>query len=273
MPRRQTMCVWAALCGIVLSHSMQGQKAIEMIDTPSATPGSGVERPMQAEPVTWAMPSIAITAGSLGAGIEAAVPVNRKVAIRGGFHMLDLALHFKTSDIPYEADAYLRSATVQVDFFPRKGNFHISPGLMVYNGMHGDAHAVIPAGQSFDMGYGTYVSSATSPVKADATLRMGYSTTPMLTFGWRSILPGRWRWTMPVEIGAVYIGTPKFTLNMSGVACDQNNNCGDLSTEPEAQADLQRERDDWADTIQQVKAYPIISIGVGYRFGSRGTSY
>lgn len=212
-------------------------------------------------------PVLAITGGTLGAGLEFTASISNKVALRSGFHAINLTLHFEEDKIPYAATAVMRSATVQIDIAPRGGNFRISPGLMVYNNMGGSAHAVVPAGNSFDMGDGTYVSNASDPITADAALKLGNSLSPMLTFGFRSILPRRWRFTMPVEFGAVYTGTPKFTLNMSGSACDQNNQCGNLATDAEAQRDLEKERQSWNDTISQIKAYPIVSIGLGYRFG------
>jgi hypothetical protein len=98
-------------------------------------------------------------------------------------------------------------------------------------------------------------------------MQFGYNLSPMMTVGWHSILPSRWRITMPVEIGAVYTGAAKFNLNIKGSACDSSHSCGDISTDADAQRDLNKERDRWNNTFKDYPFLPVVSIGIGYRFG------
>jgi hypothetical protein len=210
-----------------------------------------------------------LTAGSLGIGGEFTYAFNRYLAARAGVHGLPLSISAESNGFPFTADIKLLNGTFQVDYAPFGGRFRISPGLLAYNGLSARAHANVAAGQTFDLNDDTYTSSAIDPIKADASFKFGRNAAPMLTIGWSNLLPSK-RFAMPLEIGAVFTGTAKFNFDLSGTACDSHGSCGNIATEPDAQADLNAERAKWRDTLSDIPIYPILSIGFSYRFGGMG---
>jgi hypothetical protein len=213
--------------------------------------------------------AIAVTASTLGVGLEIATPIGRYVGLRAGGHGLAFGGDFTSNDIPFTARLNETSATFQVDVSPFGGRFRISPGVMVYNGIHASAAAFIAPGEKIDLGDDTYTSSASAPVRADASFHFGSNFSPMLTMGWSNLLHSS-RFAIPLEFGAVFTGKPKFVLNFSGFACDQNNHCGNLETDAEAQRNVNEERATWQDNLDKVPIIPIVSIGFAYRFGGMG---
>lgn len=210
--------------------------------------------------------TFALTASTLGVGVEIATPLGRYLGVRGGFHMLPLQANFNANGIPYVAKLDEKSIAAQVDIAPFGGGFRVSPGLLLYNGVRASARATIAAGQGFDLGDATYTSSTTDPVIASSNLHFGSNFAPMVTMGWRNLLRTS-RFTIPLEIGAVFTGAPKFSLNLTGTACDKQNQCGNLATDVDAQKNLAVERAKWKDNLSRIPVLPIISIGFAYRFG------
>lgn len=254
----------AALDGEVIKASYStsvGSESPMLAGAIAPVPSAPVRLPV--EPTR----SIALDASTLGAGLQMTFPVNEHVALRTGFHAMELSHEFKTSGFPYMASVSAKSFALQLDIAPFGGKFRVSPGVLAMNDIRATAHAVVPAGSSFDMGDGTYTSSASDPITADAKMQFGYNLSPMMTIGWHTILPNRWRITMPVEIGAVYTGAAKFDLNIKGSACDSSGYCGDIASDAQAQTDLNKERDRWTNTFHDYPFLPVVSIGVGYRFG------
>jgi len=70
----------------------------------------------------------------------------------------------------------------------------------------------VPAGKTFTLDGTTYTSSATDPVTGTGAVTMN-KTAPKLTVGWGNLVPRSGRhFSVPVEIGAAYIGDPKVAV-------------------------------------------------------------
>lgn len=213
----------------------------------------------------------AVRFGSLGFGPEVATPLGRRVNLRMGANFFGYTGTFGNGGWNYDANLNFKSGQVQVDYFPfyKAGGFHVSPGL-AFQKNHGSAFIHIDPGARFDMGDGTYTNSATDPVKGNATFAYDRTVAPMVTFGFGNLIPrnGR-RWSIPVDIGVVFTGAPKFGLDMDGTVCDTQG-CGKLSTDATAMADLQRQRVKIQDDLNSyATVYPVISVGFAWNFGSR----
>ena len=61
----------------------------------------------------------------------------------GGFSGVSLSHVFEDDGITLDATLTLRSASAHLDWFPFGGGFHLSPGVMLYNG--NQMNAVAPA--------------------------------------------------------------------------------------------------------------------------------
>jgi|SRR6187402_2723364 len=261
--RAQTSTAAAPSANLSSSSAPEGERSSGSSNVYSAT--IQPVRPMRNAPRS----AISLTASTLGVGLEISTPIGRYVGLRAGGHGLAFSGDFTSNGVPFSARLNQTSATFQVDVSPFGGRFRISPGLMVYNGVHASARAFIAPGQKIDLGSDTYTSSAAAPITGDASFRFGGNFSPMVTMGWSNLLHSS-RFAIPLEFGAVFTGKPKFVLNFAGFACDQNNHCANLETDAEAQRNVNEERATWQDNLNKVPIIPLVSIGFAYRFGGMG---
>ena len=210
----------------------------------------------------------AITLGTLGIGFDGAVAATERSNVRVGFNFFNFNHDFDSDDgITLAAHLKLRSVTAQFDFFPTGGGFHVSPGLMIYNGNRVEATAFVPAGQQFTLGNDRLLSNPSNPVVGDAKVAFA-KVAPQITIGWGNIATrGDRRWSIPVELGVVFSRAPTGTLTLGGSACLPNGtNCRNVATEPVLQADVRQQEADLNDDLEVLKIIPVISFGFGYRF-------
>jgi hypothetical protein len=209
---------------------------------------------------------VGVKVGTLGIGFDGAVGVTEKSAVRVGVNFFNYNHSFDNDGITLAAQLKLRSLMAQFDWFPTGGGFHVSPGLMIYNGNRVEADAFVPAGNQFTLGNETLMSNPANPVNGDA--RVGFEKiAPAFTIGWGNLANGRRRWSIPVELGVVLSRAPTATLNLGGGACLPNGtNCRNVATEPVLQADVREQEANLNDDIQMLKMIPVFSFGFGYRF-------
>ena len=67
------------------------------------------------------------------------------------------------------------------------------------------------------------------------------------------------------DIGVLLQGSPKVDLTASGTATYQGNTV-DLAEDPAAQEQVQIEEKRLEDDLAELDLYPVLSIGLGYRF-------
>jgi hypothetical protein len=208
-----------------------------------------------------------VTLGTLGIGFDGAVAATDRSNVRVGFNFFNFNHDFDNDGITLAAHLKLRSVTAQFDFFPTGGSFHVSPGLMIYNGNRVEATAFVPAGQQFTLGGDRLLSNPSNPVNGDAKVSFE-KLAPQITIGWGNIATrGNRRWSIPVELGVVFSRAPTGALNLGGSACLPNGtNCRNVATEPLLQADVRQQEADLNDDLEALKIIPVISFGFGYRF-------
>src|SRR3954468_11961317 len=114
----------------------------------------------QAQPDAARTPHIAagVKISLLGIGGEVAVPITDKMDIRAGFNGFSYDRNFDKDGVSYAGHLNFRSAEAHYDWFPFDGSFHLSPGMLIYNGNKITADAAVAGGQSFDLDNTTYTS-------------------------------------------------------------------------------------------------------------------
>lgn len=209
---------------------------------------------------------IGVKVSSLGIGAEAAIPVFGKLNVRGGFNMMSYNHPFHQDGITYNGTLNLRSAEASLDWFPF-GEFHVSPGLLFYNGNKVNATMQIPGGQSFTLNGISYTSDPNNPMSGTGNVVV-WRAAPKITVGWGNLIPrsGR-RWSFGGEIGVAYQGAPVSSLALQGNACDSSGpNCVNAATDPAVQANVVAETTKINNNISPLRFYPIVSIGFGFNF-------
>ena len=82
---------------------------------------------------------------TLGAGIDVAVPLIYHSNLRIGFNAFNYGPDERLDGILYSGQIGFRSVQATYDWFPFGGAFHLSPGLLVYNGNQVTAKASVPS--------------------------------------------------------------------------------------------------------------------------------
>jgi hypothetical protein len=231
-----------------------------------ATPAA--QAPTKGEISPFSTVGVGIKASTLGAGIDFAVPVTHRSNVRIGVNGLNYNRTFDKDDITYKGKLALRSVQMTYDIFPFAGSFHLSPGMLLYNGTKVTADASVAGGKSFDLGDDTFVSSSTDPITGTGNLKIRKAA-PMFLFGFGNLVPRKHsrHFTASIEAGVVFQGTPKIGLNFSGSGCDSTGlNCSPVASDPTFQTQLVNEQNKLNRDVEPFKYYPVISFGFGYRF-------
>lgn len=204
----------------------------------------------------------------LGIGIEAATPLSRKLNLRGGFNFLNYSRGFKNDGIHYNGTLNFRSAEAHLDWYVL-GGFHISPGVLFYNGNKVTANASVPADQTFTLGGTQYASDPTglNPVTGNGQLTWPKAA-PSILAGFGNILPRSGRhFGFNFEAGGEYMGAPTATLNLQGTACNTSTSvCANAATDPGIQSSIQAQEKKINHDLSPFKFFPQISLGFGINF-------
>jgi hypothetical protein len=217
---------------------------------------------------------IGVKGSLLGGGVEVAARVTHHTNVRAGFNMISYSRGFNKDGIAYQGTLGFKTVEAHYDIFPWAGNFHISPGVLAYIGDPITATAAVAGGQSFTLGGTTYYSeSLANPVTGTGKIDFNQAA-PMATIGWGNLVPrGRNKhFSVPFEIGVAFQGSPKATLNLAGNVCptaasaSTGVGCSSVATYPGLQANVLSEQTKLNNSMSLFKAYPIISLGFGYKF-------
>ena len=210
---------------------------------------------------------IGVKVSSLGAGVEVGVPLFRKLNVRGGFNAISYSHNFSQDGILYGGNLSWRSGEANLDWFPFGGGFHLSPGLLVYNGNAVNANASVPGGQNFTLNSVSYLSDPSDPVTGLAKVNF-MKVAPSFRVGFGNLIPRSGRhWSILAEAGVAYQGSPRAVLALGGSACaPDGTNCVNAATDPTVQSNVQAEQANINSKLNFFKFYPIISLGVGFNF-------
>jgi len=188
--------------------------------------------------------------------------------VRGGFNVFNLSHTFETDGRTLDAALKMQSADLFLDWFPFGGGFHISPGVLIYNGNKVSGGETVPANSTFSLNHQDYISDPKNPVSGSAAITLGKAG-PALLLGFGNLVPrGSRRWSVPFEFGIVYIQKPLMALNLTGGACAVNNpaSCRPIATDPTLQAQVLAEQNKQNSDLSKLKVYPVISAGFAYKF-------
>jgi hypothetical protein len=242
----------------------------------SAEPSSGlgIRRPIApaVQPVKkhagtrpFSTVALGIKADTLGTGLELATPLSRSFNLRTGANIFAFGYAFNIDGVDYDSDLHFRSAQVNLDWFPFHGRFHISPGVL-YAKNSLTAIASVSPGAYFELGSQGFINTVDDPLNGSAAIKFPHEIAPMIMIGFGNLIPRSGKhFSMPVEVGAAFIGTPTVNVQLSGTACT-NEGCFDAATNPDVQKGLADEIIKLNKRLSNIPVYPIVSVGFAYRF-------
>jgi hypothetical protein len=239
-----------------------------------AEPSGGISyaRPVRTRSAPTILPDLkpfrtfafGVKADTLGAGFEVATPLALRINLRSSINVFTFDDSFSIDGINYDARLHLKSSETVLDFFPVRG-FHISPGILyVKNTM--SAPAFVAPGQTFVLGSQTFLNSVDDPVSGSASVVYPHTFAPMLLLGFGNIIPRSGRHiSVPFEFGVAYTGAPQTSVALNGTACTTSG-CVNFAGNTQAQTFVKQEVYNLNEDLKRFPVFPIISLGLAYRF-------
>ena len=233
--------------------------------SPAANPAANSPAPPHASQGDAGHVGAGVRLSTLGAGAQAAVSLTNRLNLRGGFNLFQYGRGFTHDGIIYKGQLNFRSGEAHLDWYPLGYSFHLSPGLLIYNGNGATATANVPGGSTFTLGGVTYTSDPTNPIAGTGKLDFR-KVAPTATLGFGNLVPPTSHFTFDVEIGAVFQGSARTKLNLTGNACFAGLSCANAATDPTIQANVRSEQTKINNKLSPFQYYPVLAFGFGYRF-------
>ena len=192
--------------------------------------------------------------GTLGVGVEYAMPYNQNIDFRVGFNKFSYDTSGTESDINYDIDLDLQTFSLIADYKPFDNGFRISGGFMYnQNGINFDGK---PTANQFTINDVTYSANDVGSLDGNVDFN---NFAPYLGMGYKSVMTKSGDWSFTSELGVLFQGDPKTSLNAT---CTSNNAA--LCTQLEN--DVKQEQSQLEDEIDGFNMYPVFSIGFAYKF-------
>jgi hypothetical protein len=210
--------------------------------------------------------AVAFRIGTGGIGGEIATPLLRSLNLRAGGEAFTYSTTFTTNGLSADGSLKLGDAFATLDYHPFRNGFRLSPGLTLSNRNNVSANLSVPGGSTFTLNDVDYTSEASDPITGTAAATFGNKVAPRFTIGWGNSFPRYGgHWSFPVELGFYYSSYPKVALALAGSACSSDG-CGSIDT-PDNEANIQGEETKLNNDLAPARFFPVLSFGVGYRFG------
>lgn len=189
---------------------------------------------------------------TLGLAVELIMPLTEEFNLRIGLNAATFDVQGWGEDLGYNLDARWLSTQAILDWYPfSETRLRLSGGLIV-NGNHLEVEAETQSGRSYTLGAHTYTAEQLGEIDG----YVGFNAVcPYLGLGWGDAIGSQRRWSFLFEVGVVFQGAPRASLDSTNP-----ENLDDLA------ADLAQEEERLEDNLGWLQFFPLISIGVSYRF-------
>lgn len=204
---------------------------------------------------------------TLGAGLEAVFGLHERVNLRLQGNAFNYDDTLEEDGVRYDGKLKLQTFGALVDLHPFAGGLRLTAGAF-QNGNKIDLNASCVS--SCEVGDLT-ISSASPGDNPRLFGRADFkSFAPYVGFGYGNAMRGA-PLHFAFDMGVLIQGSSRIDLDASGTATVTDNNTGmtttrDLATDPQVQAELQKEARSAEDDTKEFKYYPVISLTLGYRF-------
>ncbi|MGJ9419565.1 hypothetical protein ACHAC9_17655 [Massilia sp. CMS3.1] len=192
--------------------------------------------------------------GTTGLGLHLSTPVAPNLNARVGLNFASYSYDGNTSDVEYDFKLKLATVDALLDYHPWGSAFRVSGGL-VYNGNSIDANAKPNANGTYTINGRTYSSAMVGDLSGKIDFR---KTAPYLGIGWGNAVAAA-GWGFGMDLGVAFQGSPKTSLASRGCTAPAPV-CAQVAN------DVAAENAKLADEVKDFKLYPVIRVGVSYRF-------
>lgn len=194
-------------------------------------------------------------AGLAGFGLDVSKPINEYTKVRAGYSTFTHSRSYTQDDLTFDADLRLGGWNLLGDLHPWKNGFRVTGGL------YGPSHKLSGTGKyngptrSITLNGHTYTSDQVGNVDVSAKWS---GVRPYLGVGYDTLQtqqkPGVFFTT---DVGVIFSGKPKLNLNARYI---------DPLLRNQIASDIEAEKRSIQQDLNDIKALPVIQVGVGYRF-------
>ncbi len=194
--------------------------------------------------------------GTTGIGFHASIPLKPDLNLRLGMGYLGYGYSGKTDSMKYDLSLKARTYDALLDWYPQeKSSFRVTAGL-AYNGSKIDVGARPDAAGQYTLQGNTYDAASVGRLSGQADFG---KVAPYLGIGWGRPMDDDKGWSFSTDIGVRIQGSPRTTLDSSGCTATAAV-CNRFA------ADVARENAALRDEMGKFRLYPVLRIGVNYRF-------
>lgn len=196
---------------------------------------------------------VSVEAGTTGVGGHLVIPIyDNKLNARLGANMFGYNYDGSTSDVDYRFKLKLQTYDALFDYYPFGGAFRLTLGG-VLNKTSVTAHA---ATNKITINGHDYQSEDVGSLRGRIDFK---KYAPYVGLGWGNASATGKGWGLTSDIGLILQGSPQSELHSDG--CKVN-----ASSCAQFQQDVNQENAKLRDKSKDFKYYPVIRVGVTYRF-------
>jgi hypothetical protein len=195
--------------------------------------------------------ALGVKGGTAGIGGEVTVGLIPAINIRSGYNAFNYSGNASKSDINYDYKLKLKSIPVLLDWHPfANSGFRLSSGIFFNNN---EITATGKSQTSYKIGDTTYYPAELGTLTGKIDFN---KTSPYAGIGWGNAVGNHGPISLSCDIGVIFQGTPKVSLAANG----------SIASNTLFQDNLNKEISKIKDTTDDIKYYPVISLGLAYRF-------
>lgn len=190
---------------------------------------------------------------TLGLGANVTRRLTPKFNVRGAVNGFTIGADVEDTDVNYNADLTLINVSTLVDYHPvQRLGFRLTGGL-IFNDNKISGSGQPSTAQTFEFNGTEYSTRDTGSI--DAEISFGSPVAPYIGIGWGNAVKPNQRWGFSANVGVMFPGSPDVDINPGNP-----NISGALAN------DIEAEEKELEDDLDFLTVYPVVSIGVTYRF-------
>lgn len=186
-------------------------------------------------------------ASTLGLGGELTTGITSNVNARVGLNALDFDFDAEFDDVEYDVGLDFSSFSALVDWHLFESPFRISGGVI---SMDHTLDLDATPSENVDIGDHEYTPAEVGTLSGGVEVD---GAAPYIGIGWGNPLDPSKRWGFYCDFGVAFTDSPDVALSATGVAAGLAD-------------DLAKERDEIEDDLELFRLYPVLSVGLYYRF-------
>lgn len=194
--------------------------------------------------------------GTTGIGAHATFPIAPNLNARLGLGYLGYNYKGSTRDMEYDLDLKANTYDALLDWYPEKGSSFRITGGVAYNGNRIGVQARPNAAGRYAIQGNQYDAASVGKVTGKVDFN---KLAPYLGIGWGRNLKDEKGWSFSTDIGVMFQGAPKTSLNASGCTAPAAV-CNQFA------ADVARENAALSREVSKFKLYPVLRVGLSYKF-------